>query len=74
MKVSSSGLPSQGGRTFPTPSFPLDIRPCLEGGAKRAVDIRPRQGPENRQPANNRAVGDGGGTPGVRPNRKTKGR
>jgi hypothetical protein len=31
-----------------------------------------RQGPENRQPANNGAVGDGGYRPGVCPNRKTK--
>ena len=56
----------------PTPSFGPDVRPCLEGGAKRAMDIRHRQGPENCKPANKGAVGDGGDRPGVCPNRKTK--
>jgi hypothetical protein len=67
-----TALGASGG--LPTPGFAPAARPCLEGGAKRAVDIRHRQGPENRQPANNGAVGDGGDTPGVGPNRKTKGR
>ena len=65
---------STAGRHLPTPSVAPDVRPCLEGGAKRAMDIRHRQGPENRQPAHNGAVGDGGDTPGVCPNRETKGR
>ena len=71
MIVSADPHPVKPDADLPTPSFARDIRPCLEGGAKRAVDIRQRQGIENRQPAENGAVGDGGDRPGVCPNRKT---
>jgi hypothetical protein len=68
----AGGVGAMGAVSLPTPSFAVDVRPCLEGGAKRAVDIRHRQGPETRQPANYGAGGDGGDTPGVGPTRMTK--